>query len=984
MTSTTDPSASAGTSGNPFDDPAVTAQVSTNQPQQTSLVGSPRSVTTNANGHAGVSSSAPPPAMPPFGVSAAANAAAATPTAPPQPQPQPSVAAQNPFDDPEILRSVVGATGGGAAAAGTNVRPPLAGSMGGGHSIPPGGAIADPARRVRPGHRPSRTLCTSELSSVAARAAAGAAVNGAAPATFHSSAATTPTNASSPAHSNAHSTLSTPPSASPTVPSKETVQALAELAAALSSARPRANTAEEAQEEAAALARVTLGEYAVDSTGDKKSHAAKKKGHRRIGSGGVGGGVGAGIGGGAMDSNVAVSPGSSLTKKSGGGAGASHRRSGSMDKFKSLLTSSPSGKAPSPLTISPMRHRKSASLNTADMMDLVDSINEAGGGSRNHSIAHGKGAKIFGSMVGKMSPRGAGRGSIGGSSKGSEAGGGIPFAPSIAPASEGVGDDKLKDSSHSGGGGGMRDMYQARRKEAAAGRGNPFVSETSLLGTDFIPSVPDLGVMVGSLDDDDSIDTPSESDSVVDAAKTVGRREEVKGNDSSHSDNGYENMEAAVQFKRSSLTHLPPPSAVESETLPSMRSSEQEPAPHQVEIPPIGDFVLHAKLCNVLDEYRTVDQNFDFASLVGMDRKDMEEFVNGSGSGTTMLQESHRPIVSSIIECGDDVVVEGFVHEVGSCSHGDAQDDTGTARDKAPDDRVEAAIFYSAKNRQFIVAWRGPSHDQAKPVRNRHLKAAKDMLAHDPHSTNLSAEQAVPVFPAYRDSYFKIGIEEGVFALLDELADLTPFCDVVMTGYSFGSALATLAGARYASSRSQLRVCCSFFGSPKVGGAEFRHWANSLPNLKVMRVEYGSDPWVMAPEGAPWSHVGHSITIDSTVTDISEKDFKMESLHPKLGDHANKDAEEKKVPVIARAYRFDQHRPSASASQQILSKVAKSMTGGHHVATKSEKNDHELSAYVYAVERIASLNIPWISDFVGEDAGEGVVGKGGHDRRMFV
>ena len=94
--------------------------------------------------------------------------------------------------------------------------------------------------------------------------------------------------------------------------------------------------------------------------------------------------------------------------------------------------------------------------------------------------------------------------------------------------------------------------------------------------------------------------------------------------------------------------------------------------------------------------------------------------------------------------------------------------------------------------------------------------------------------------------------------------------------------------------------------------------------------------------------------------------------------------EEKKVPVIARAYRFDQHRPSTSAGKQFLSTVAKSMTGGHHVASKSEKNDHELSVYVYAVERIASLNIPWVSDFVGEDAGEGVVGKGDHDRRMFV
>jgi len=638
-----------------------------------------------------------------------------------------------------------------------------------------------------------------------------------------------------------------------------------------------------------------------------------------------------------------------------------------------------------------MRHRKSNSLNTADMMDLVDSINEAGGGSRSNSIAHGgtgtggNRGKMFGSVVGRMpSPRGgAGRGSIGGSGRSSARSGGvgnqgeIPSVASIGPASDGENDtSEPSDTGRSHGGG-----------------GNPFVSETSLFGTDFIPSVPDLDDLVdldgegGDDGDDASIDTPSESGSLVDEKnKAETEAAEAPSNNGSHGNTEDDEKEdiPIVSTKRSSVSNLPPPSAVASETLPSMRSSEQDPAAHQVEIPLIDDFVLHAKLCSVLDEYQKVDQNFDFASLVGMSREELKLFVDGSADGSTTLQQPHRPIASSILESGDDLVVEGFVHEVGSCSHGDAQDDTGTARDKAPNDRVEATIFYSARHRQFIVAWRGPHDDQVKPVRNRHLKAAKDVLAHDPHSANLSAEQAVPVFPAYRDAYFKPGMEQNVFALLDELVDRTPFCDVVMTGHSFGAALATLAGARYASSRHQIRVCCNLFGSPKVGGVEFRHWANSLPNLKVMRVEYGSDRWVAAPEGPVWSHVGHSIVLDSTVTTVHEKDFKLESLHPKLGDHAKKDVEEKKVPVIARAYRFDQHRPSNSAGKQFLSSVAKSMTGGHHIAKKSEKNDHELSVYAYAVERIASLKIPWVSDFVGEDAGEGVVGKDGHDRRMFV
>ena len=857
----------------------------------------------------------------------------------------------NPFDDPEILLSVQAAQTSPAAAQVAQVpvmRPPLAGS---------------PAQAQ--GHRSSRTLCTSELSSVAARAAAistspaGGAQNQKQKQNLDSSPAASTPRSTPPDSASPYASPSV--GISPSVPNKETVQALAELAAALSSAKPTAES----------MARVTLGEYAAESTGSKKSHA-KKKGHRRLGSqgsagsggGGGGGGLGGGMGSWDSGAGMGLSPGSSLTgksKKSGGG----HRHSKSMDKLKSLLTSSPSPSSKNLTTSSPL---PATSPNSDAMLELVDSINEAGGGSRKNSIVGSVGRK-FGSFR-VPSPRGSAmrKGSIGGSSSRDRL------------DSVGSGTNQQVDGET------MRDMYQARRQEvdATAAGGNPFVSETSLLGTDFIPSMPDLGGLMdlggerrksnNTFSDDAASEGSGSLADEDDKAKTV---EAQKGEDEKEDDAFAITSKRSFASKRDSVTHLPPPSAVASQTLPSMRSSEQDPAAHQVEIPPVDDFVLHARLCSVLDEYREVDQNFEFASLVGLRRQEMRLFVDESadaGNNTTVLQQSQIPIVSSILECGDDLVVEGFVHEVGSCSHGDAQDDTGTARDKSPDDRVEVTIFYSARHRQFIVSWRGSSVDQAKPVRNRHLKHAKDMLAHDPHSANLSADQAVPVFPAYRDAYFKPGIEESVFTLLDKLADRTPFCDVVMTGHSFGAALATLAGARYASSRHQIRVCCNLFGSPKVGGVEFRHWANSLPNLKVMRVEYGSDPWVAAPEGTAWSHVGHSIVIDSAVTSVSDKGFKMGSLHPKIGD---------KVPIIARAYRFDQHRSHNSASKQFLSSVAKSMTGGHHSATKSEKNDHELSGYVYAVERIATLKIPWVSDFVGEDTGEGVVGIG-HDRRMFV
>ena len=58
-----------------------------------------------------------------------------------------------------------------------------------------------------------------------------------------------------------------------------------------------------------------------------------------------------------------------------------------------------------------------------------------------------------------------------------------------------------------------------------------------------------------------------------------------------------------------------------------------------------------------------------------------------------------------------------------------------------------------------------------------------------------------------------------------------------------------------------MRVSCHVFGSPRVGGEEWRQAVHSVPNLRIYRAENGSDPYVMLPNGNEWVHCGHAIQI---------------------------------------------------------------------------------------------------------------------------
>jgi hypothetical protein len=423
----------------------------------------------------------------------------------------------------------------------------------------------------------------------------------------------------------------------------------------------------------------------------------------------------------------------------------------------------------------------------------------------------------------------------------------------------------------------------------------------------------------------------------------------------------------------------------------SIRSSEQDPSPHQTSIPPVSDFLLQAKLCHLMERYREIDQNFDLSVLTDVSRQDMELFVDRRAkspprpssagenkisppldnlsppmenvmqtmssvpaSSTLNLAPAHKPIVKSIISCASDLVLSGFYYETNQNENSEIHD---TTQDKAPGDRTEVAVFASDVLRQFIVVYQGSAENQTKPIRNRFGKFKNKA------SKNFGDGNSLTVFPAFEQGYNLSGIEERVFQKLDALAELHPFFDVIMTGHSYGAMLALLGSMRYACSRPAMMVSCYAFGCPKVGALDFRHCVHSLPNLKIMRLEYGFDPWVHAPENPTWTHAGHTISI---LPQQFNKDRKIGSEKPTK----EKDQNNTQHEYLIRAYKFGNDRPDSAVNRKFIGKKG----------NRQEKQiDHDLSSYLNAIGAALKESSSWPRGFVGEE-GSGVQGLNSENR----
>jgi hypothetical protein len=334
----------------------------------------------------------------------------------------------------------------------------------------------------------------------------------------------------------------------------------------------------------------------------------------------------------------------------------------------------------------------------------------------------------------------------------------------------------------------------------------------------------------------------------------------------------------------------------------AVSSWEHDPASWQYEIPEKSEFLLAARLSLFLDTYRKQECLLDLASLQGHSRMQLSQFAAG-GPGPTQIADCHRPVVESLLDCGSDLV------EVRGYFHSDAQD---------LDQRREVLVVEC--QRQFVVVFRGTTAEQQQGSKSsgkqQPIVALKDVALKDVRKATVLSSG----FHALME------LEEKTFSLVDQLTDDSPFCDIVFAGHSFGASMATLAAYLYSHTRVDQRVAALVTASPKVGLNDFRSAVHAQPNLKVMRVEYGSCSAARTPQA---HHVGHTLRISPSP-----------QLHIK-------------------AYKF--HDEDESSFGSLL--------------FKRERND--VRDYVQALEELPS----WVKDYHNQD-GSGVRGKDNEKREV--
>jgi pimeloyl-ACP methyl ester carboxylesterase len=260
-----------------------------------------------------------------------------------------------------------------------------------------------------------------------------------------------------------------------------------------------------------------------------------------------------------------------------------------------------------------------------------------------------------------------------------------------------------------------------------------------------------------------------------------------------------------------------------------VRSSEYDATTWQLDIPEKKELLVSIKVAHFLETYRSKECLLDLNSLLGYSRLNLSHFAAGhTPCGVTDIADCHRPIVESLLDCGDDIIeVRGYWHS------------------KAVDLDQQREVFIVERQRQFLVVIRGNTAEQ----QGKFNKQPETVALREGHDATVFTDG----FKAFRE------LEDKVFARLDQLTEANPFCDVIFCGHSFGASMATMAAYLYAYTRSDQRVAAYVTSSPKVGLTDFRWSVHASPNLKFMRVECG------CPQRGPCSpqarHVGHTLRI---------------------------------------------------------------------------------------------------------------------------
>jgi hypothetical protein len=142
-----------------------------------------------------------------------------------------------------------------------------------------------------------------------------------------------------------------------------------------------------------------------------------------------------------------------------------------------------------------------------------------------------------------------------------------------------------------------------------------------------------------------------------------------------------------------------------------MTSTELDPSNFQIELPSKKEVLVHAKICNLMNGYTAVQRDFNFAMLSGITRSTLEkEYVKSTNEDPMIAGICHRDVVKQVLECADDLVVEGFFREYGKVN-----------REENGGERIEACVFSSESLRQIIVCFRGSTAAQAKPVKSNNF-----------------------------------------------------------------------------------------------------------------------------------------------------------------------------------------------------------------------------------------------------------------------
>jgi len=217
-------------------------------------------------------------------------------------------------------------------------------------------------------------------------------------------------------------------------------------------------------------------------------------------------------------------------------------------------------------------------------------------------------------------------------------------------------------------------------------------------------------------------------------------------------------------------------------------------------------------------------------------------------------------------------------------------------------------------------------------------------------------------------------MEQRIMQRLDNLIEENPFCDVVFTGHSFGGAIAQIAAVRYAAARSVIRVSCHVFGSPKVGNTGFANLANhSLPNLKVVRVEYKNDytcqvptASTTTPDGGEGCHIGHLVAINKLINSSSNSNKEDRKVVSK------EDKKRKKESSTIVAYKFNKGNNNNNNSRKSITSF---------VSSRKKKN-RGIEEYVAVLEGMECNGISWPKDYEGENIGEGVRGNNNEARTL--